>query len=155
MNFKSTSRQQTNLCLSDVMYMCTSCCCRAGVSLSDCRGEWDRGPQFPGERSVLGVLSLLSPEHFALCLFFSINQSNWKLCKLFFFGHNLQTGGSIKSEVEKSAEKIRQLIKLAEDLVPKMVDVKEKEIGDLLENEMHSTSSAIELAAKKIEVSWW
>ena len=33
-----------------------------------------------------------------------------------------------------------------------MVDVKEKEIGDLLENEMHSTSSAIEQAAKKIEV---
>lgn len=64
---------------------------------------------------------------------------------------SLEKGGSIKSEVEKSAEKIRQLIKLAEDLVPKMVDVKEKEIGDLLENEMHSTSSAIELAAKKIE----
>lgn len=154
MNFKSTGRQQTNLGLSDVMYMCMSCCCRAGISLSDSRGEWVRGPQFPGKRSVLGVLSLLSPEHFALCLFFSINQSNWKLCKLFFC-HNLQTGGSIKSEVEKSAEKIRQLIKLAEDLVPKMVDVKEKEIGDLLENEMHSTSSAIELAAKKIEVSCW
>lgn len=33
-----------------------------------------------------------------------------------------------------------------------MVDVKEKEIGDLVENEMHSTSAAIEQAAKKIEV---
>ena len=58
----------------------------------------------------------------------------------------------MQSAVEKSTQKVRQLIRLAEDLVPKMVDVKEKEIGDLLENEMHSTSSAIEQAAKKIEV---
>nr|XP_022336836.1 huntingtin-interacting protein 1-like isoform X2 [Crassostrea virginica] len=63
----------------------------------------------------------------------------------------LEKGGSIQSAVEKSTQKVRQLIRLAEDLVPKMVDVKEKEIGDLLENEMHSTSSAIEQAAKKIE----
>ncbi|XP_048733074.1 huntingtin-interacting protein 1-like isoform X3 [Ostrea edulis] len=65
--------------------------------------------------------------------------------------NSLKKGGSIKSEVHKSAEKVKHLIKLAEDLVPKMVDVKEKEIGDLVENEMHSTSAAIEQAAKKIE----
>lgn len=95
-------------------------------------------------------------QNILLCVYSSLSIRVTGSCvSCFFFGHNLQTGGSIKSEVEKSAEKIRQLIKLAEDLVPKMVDVKEKEIGDLLENEMHSTSSAIELAAKKIEVSWW
>lgn len=94
-------------------------------------------------------------QNILLCVYSSLSIRVTGSCVSCFFGHNLQTGGSIKSGVEKSAEKIRQLIKLAEDLVPKMVDVKEKEIGDLLENEMHSTSSAIELAAKKIEVSWW
>lgn len=93
-------------------------------------------------------------QNILLCVYSSLSIRVTGCC-VRFFCHNLQTGGSTKSEVEKSAEKIRQLIKLAEDLVPKMVDVKEKEIGDLLENEMHSTSSAIELAAKKIEVSCW
>lgn len=93
-------------------------------------------------------------QNILLCVYSSLSIRVTGCC-VRFFCHNLQTGGSIKSEVEKSAEKIRQLIKLAEDLVPKMVDVKEKEIGDLLENEMHSTSSAIEQAAKKIEVSCW
>lgn len=45
------------------------------------------------------------------------------------------------------------MIALAEDLVPKMVDVKEKEIGDLVDNEMASTTSAIEEAARRIAVS--
>lgn len=94
-------------------------------------------------------------QNILLCVYSSLSIRVTGSCVSCFFCHNLQTGGSIKSGVEKSAEKIRQLIKLAEDLVPKMVDVKEKEIGDLLENEMHSTSSAIELAAKKIEVSCW
>lgn len=94
-------------------------------------------------------------QNILLCVYSSLSIRVTGSCVSCFFCHNLQTGGSIKSGVEKSAEKIRQLIKLAEDLVPKMVDVKEKEIGDLLENEMHSTTSAIELAAKKIEVSYW
>lgn len=94
-------------------------------------------------------------QNILLCVYSSLSIRVTGSCVSCFFCHNLQTGGSTKSEVEKSAEKIRQLIKLAEDLVPKMVDVKEKEIGDLLENEMHSTTSAIELAAKKIEVSYW
>lgn len=94
-------------------------------------------------------------QNILLCVYSSLSIRVTESCVSLFFCHNLQTGGSIKSEVDKSAEKIRQLIKLAEDLVPKMVDVKEKEIGDLLENEMHSTTSAIELAAKKIEVSYW
>lgn len=48
---------------------------------------------------------------------------------------------------------MKKMIALAEDLVPKMVDVKEKEIGDLVDNEMASTTSAIEEAARRIAVS--
>ncbi|XP_062614354.1 huntingtin-interacting protein 1-like isoform X3 [Saccostrea cucullata] len=65
--------------------------------------------------------------------------------------NSVSKGGSIQSEVEKSTDKVKQLIKLAEDLVPKMVDVKEQEIGDLVENEMNSTHVVLEQAAKKIE----
>ena len=43
-------------------------------------------------------------------------------------------------------------MKLAEDLVPKTVDIKDKEIGDMVEKEMSQTTAAIEQAAKRIEV---
>ncbi|XP_061162711.1 huntingtin-interacting protein 1-like [Saccostrea echinata] len=65
--------------------------------------------------------------------------------------NSVSKGGSIQSEVEKSTDKVKHLIKVAEDLVPKMVDVKEQEIGDLVENEMNSTHVVLEQAAKKIE----
>lgn len=45
------------------------------------------------------------------------------------------------------------MITLAEDLVPKSVEIKEKEIGDLVDTEMQSTTSAIEMAARRIAVS--
>ena len=45
------------------------------------------------------------------------------------------------------------MISLAEDLVPKTVDFKEKEIGDQVDKEMASTTSAIEEAARRIAVS--
>ncbi|KAH9502887.1 histidine permease [Bulinus truncatus] len=48
-------------------------------------------------------------------------------------------------------ENIELLIKLSEDLVPKMEDVKAEEIGDLLENEMQGMTAAIEDAAAKIQ----
>ncbi|KAK3085075.1 hypothetical protein FSP39_023884 [Pinctada imbricata] len=63
----------------------------------------------------------------------------------------LQRGGSINGEVSKSLESVKHLMKLAEDLVPKTVEIKDKEIGDMLEDELSQTTGAIEQAAKKIE----
>jgi hypothetical protein len=48
---------------------------------------------------------------------------------------------------------MKKMIAIAEDLVPKMVDVKEKELGDLVDNEMSLTTAAIEEAARRIAVS--
>ncbi|XP_067687684.1 huntingtin-interacting protein 1-like isoform X6 [Haliotis asinina] len=60
-------------------------------------------------------------------------------------------GGSATSEVDDCIQKVQYVMKLAEDLVPKMEDVKAEEIGDLVDKEMSSTTKAIEEAAKKIE----
>lgn len=62
----------------------------------------------------------------------------------------LETGGNIDGDVQNAILCVKKMISLAEDLVPKMVDVKEKEIGDLVDNEMSSTTSAIEEAARRI-----
>lgn len=40
----------------------------------------------------------------------------------------------------------------AEELLPKIEDVKAEQMGDLVEQEMQQTSDAIEQAAKKIAV---
>ena len=43
-------------------------------------------------------------------------------------------------------------MKLTEELVPKSVDVKAEEIGDMVDSEMQLTSRAIEQAARKFQV---
>ncbi|CAL1534396.1 unnamed protein product [Lymnaea stagnalis] len=58
---------------------------------------------------------------------------------------------SLGVPVKAARESIEHLMKLAEDLVPKMEDVKAEEIGDMLENEMHGMTAAIEAAAAKIQ----
>lgn len=58
---------------------------------------------------------------------------------------------SLGAPVKAARESIEHLMKLAEDLVPKMEDVKAEEIGDMLENEMHGMTEAIEAAAAKIQ----
>ena len=52
----------------------------------------------------------------------------------------------------QTVQAVKSLMALAEELVPKSVDVKEGEIGDLVESEMSSTNNALELAAKRFEV---
>lgn len=66
--------------------------------------------------------------------------------------HFLQ-GANIEGDADHAIKCMKKMIAIAEDLVPKMVDVKEKEIGDLVDNEMSSTTAAIEEAARRIAVS--
>lgn len=63
----------------------------------------------------------------------------------------IEAGGFINTEVDQTSQSVKRLMNLAEALVPKMVDIKEGEIGDLVENEMSATNSAIEQAAQRIE----
>ncbi|XP_036370811.1 huntingtin-interacting protein 1 isoform X2 [Octopus sinensis] len=48
-------------------------------------------------------------------------------------------------------ENVKKMQSCAETLLPKIADVKDKEIGDMVESEMQLTTSAIDLAASKIE----
>ena len=41
---------------------------------------------------------------------------------------------------------------MVNELLPKIHDINKKEIGDLVEQEMHNTSQAIEEAVAKLEV---
>uniref|UniRef100_A0A2C9LW83 I/LWEQ domain-containing protein n=1 Tax=Biomphalaria glabrata TaxID=6526 RepID=A0A2C9LW83_BIOGL len=63
----------------------------------------------------------------------------------------IENESSLGEPLQASKESIELIIKLAEDLVPKMEDVKAEEIGDLLENEMAGMTAAIEDAAAKIQ----
>lgn len=66
----------------------------------------------------------------------------------------LLSGANVGTDVDHAVQCIKKMISLAEDLVPKTVDFKEKEIGDQVDKEMASTTSAIEEAARRIAVSW-
>lgn len=59
---------------------------------------------------------------------------------------------AVPDEINSTKQKVQHVLQLAEALVPKMEDVKVKEIGDLVENEMQSTTAAIEAAAQKMQV---
>ncbi|ESO95313.1 hypothetical protein LOTGIDRAFT_116962 [Lottia gigantea] len=58
--------------------------------------------------------------------------------------------GDVDKQVEITIQQLNKLVKLTEDLLPKMEDVNSEEIGDLVEREMADTSAAIEQAAAKI-----
>ena len=58
----------------------------------------------------------------------------------------------MSGQVEEVVQHVQRVLQLAEALVPKDDDVNVKEIGDLVESEMQSTTSAIEAAADKIQV---
>ncbi|XP_059171925.1 huntingtin-interacting protein 1-like isoform X2 [Physella acuta] len=59
--------------------------------------------------------------------------------------------GHVEGAAKVARDSLEHLIKLAEELVPKMEDVKAEEIGDMLENEMQGMTAAIEAAAAKIQ----
>lgn len=49
-------------------------------------------------------------------------------------------------------ETITKMMKILNDLLPKVHDISKEEIGDLVEQEMHNTTEAIEAAVAKLEV---
>ncbi|KAL8599980.1 hypothetical protein ACOMHN_038979 [Nucella lapillus] len=61
------------------------------------------------------------------------------------------SGSRVGSAADSLSQQVRHVLQLAEALVPKSNDVKAEEIGDMVENEMQSTTSAIEAAADKIQ----
>ncbi|XP_050411276.1 huntingtin-interacting protein 1 isoform X1 [Patella vulgata] len=64
---------------------------------------------------------------------------------------SVEKRSDVTSQIDKTVQQVNNLVKLAEDLLPKMEDVKAEEIGDLVDKEMSSTTAAIEAAAAKIE----
>jgi hypothetical protein len=52
----------------------------------------------------------------------------------------------------KLNELIRDIIKTLNDLLPKIHNISKEEIGDLVEQEMHKTTDAIEQAVAKLAV---
>ena len=48
--------------------------------------------------------------------------------------------------------KINDIIVIVNELLPKIHDIDKKEIGDLVDQEMHNTTQAIEEAVAKLEV---
>ncbi|XP_070205634.1 huntingtin-interacting protein 1-like isoform X2 [Littorina saxatilis] len=62
-----------------------------------------------------------------------------------------KSSGSVSGEVDTTVQHVKHMLQLAEALVPKSVDIGDKEIGDLVEDEMLSTTTAIEAAASKIQ----
>ena len=58
----------------------------------------------------------------------------------------------IKSYSDSLELKVNNIIKMVNELLPKIHDINKKEIGDLVEQEMQNTTQAIEEAVAKLEV---
>ncbi|KAK3598340.1 hypothetical protein CHS0354_026598 [Potamilus streckersoni] len=63
----------------------------------------------------------------------------------------LQKGDNIQTEIDKAVHDVEELMRLSEALVPKADDIKAEDMGDMVDNEMQSTTRAIEQAAARIE----
>ena len=62
----------------------------------------------------------------------------------------LENGNS--SELKNFKETMNEIVQTLKELLPKVHDISKEEIGDLIEQEMHNTSEAIEAAVAKLEV---
>ena len=62
------------------------------------------------------------------------------------------TLGDIPGQADKVVEFVKKIMAQAEELVPKVEDVKAEQMGDLIDQEMAQTSNAIEQAAARIQV---
>jgi hypothetical protein len=60
-----------------------------------------------------------------------------------------------KERGQKLDETMVEIVKTLTALLPKVHDISNKEIGDLIEQEMHNTSEAIEAAVAKLEVCFF
>ena len=56
------------------------------------------------------------------------------------------------AQYDRMTALIERIMAHAEELVPKIEDVKAEQMGDLIDKEMQETQNAIESAAKKINV---
>lgn len=66
-----------------------------------------------------------------------------------FFPGNLS---DIPAQAARVQAELCKILSLAEELVPKVEDVRAEQIGDMVDIEMHMTSQAIEEATAKIAV---
>ena len=61
-------------------------------------------------------------------------------------------GAEARSKVD---ETVKRIMKLLNDLLPKVHDISKEELGDLVDKEMQNTSQAIEAAVAKLEVFYY
>ena len=66
---------------------------------------------------------------------------------------NPQASDERNAQYDRVTALIERIMAHAEELVPKIEDVKAEQMGDLIEKEMQETQNAIDSAAKKIDVS--
>lgn len=59
-----------------------------------------------------------------------------------------------QADIAKLNETMSQINKILNELLPKVHDMSKEEIGDLIEQEMHKTTQAIEAAVSKLEVQF-
>ena len=74
---------------------------------------------------------------------------------IYLFHHLLLDSEKVNENIDKILEAVKKIQADAETLLPKIADVKDKEVGDMIESEMQSTTIAIELAAERIEVRFF
>lgn len=67
--------------------------------------------------------------------------------------HKMKLYNNLKndSDVQELDDIIKKINKILNELLPKVYDINKDEIGDLIEQEMHNTSQAIEDAVAKLE----
>jgi len=58
-----------------------------------------------------------------------------------------------ENEIKQINNLSDKIIKILFELLPKVHDINKQEIGDLIDQEMHNTSEAIEAAVAKLEVN--
>lgn len=65
---------------------------------------------------------------------------------------SIEGSGSLSEQGKAVSALMKKLVAQAEELVPKVEDVKAEQMGNLIENEMEETTRAIEAAAARINV---
>jgi len=65
----------------------------------------------------------------------------------------LKTVSDPDEQVARLDEVVKKVVRLLNDLLPKIHDISKEEIGDLVEKEMQNTTQAIEAAVAKLQVN--
>ena len=75
-----------------------------------------------------------------------------KLIEKMKSNQDLDINSEEAKELDSTVDKILQILK---ELLPKVHDINKEELGDLIDQEMHKTSEAIEAAVAKLEVMYF